>query len=169
MIRAYIRIKFRHVSFSFSSNFVIAVTISHTFILNSMLFPFHWMIRAVRLKFINLRSCLILEFNLLVNHVSPARSEQVKLCEGMGSGSKDCREASREPDDLNVHCAEYLQNRKCNFGSVDHTGWVVVPTINILQAIAPTATRRQSLFWTVRHRPVAFGQPIRGQHWPIEE
>jgi len=38
----------------------------------------------------------------------PARSEQVKLYEEMGSGSKDRRVASREPDDLNVHCAEYL-------------------------------------------------------------
>ena len=47
-------------------------------------------------------------FKLLVNHVSPARSEQVKLYEGMGSGNKDRRIASREPDDLNVHCAEYL-------------------------------------------------------------
>jgi len=55
---------------------------------------------------INLHSCFIFEFNLLVNHVSSARSEQVKLYEGMGS--KDRRAASREPDDLNVHCAEYL-------------------------------------------------------------
>lgn len=87
-------------------------------------------------------------------------------------GEVEVRIVSREPDDLNVHCVEYLQNRKCNFGPVDHTGWVVVPTINILQAIAPTATRRQSLFWTVRHRlldPWLFGQPIRGQHWSIEE
>lgn len=35
---------------------------------------------------------------------------------------------------------------------MDHTGWVVVLTINILQAIAPTAMRRQFLFWNVRHR-----------------
>jgi len=65
------------------------------------------------------------------------------------------RTASREPDDLNVHCVEYLQNRKRNFGSMDHTDWVVVPAINILQAIAPTATRRQFLFWNVQRLPDA--------------
>jgi len=50
---------------------------------------------------------------------SSARSEQIKLyCgEGTRSGGEDLAgRPPRVPDDLNAHCAGYLQNQKRNFG-----------------------------------------------------